>query len=330
MSFRKLCSGEEFSPELVRAALERGEDVNQRGPNNSSLFMFAATRNKIPLLRLMLEQPSVKVNLAGDDGFTALHLAVYRGNGEAVKLLLEHPSISVNLSCASTGFTALHKAAFQGRGEAVKLLLADPRVDVNCKDPDGVTPLILAARNEDNFDALKLLLADQRVEVNCEGSLTALRSAIVGKNNKAVKLLLDNDRVDVNRMDSDGYNALFIALGPNLVTSKDARILELLELFLSHPRVDLNCKAHGTTILHFAVLTNNVEAVRMILAETRFILHNALEEKEGTSAVGLAVIKGRWDILKELAHHPKVDLDVGGLGPDDLMKYEVFMIIRTF
>ena len=97
MSFRKLCSGEEFSPELVRAALERGEDVNQRGPNNSSLFMFAATRNKIPLLRLMLEQPSVKVNLAGDDGFTALHLAVYRGNGEALKLLLEHPSILVNL-----------------------------------------------------------------------------------------------------------------------------------------------------------------------------------------------------------------------------------------
>ena len=330
MSLWKLCSGEEFSPDLVRAALERGEDVNQRGPNNWSLLMFAAAKNKIPLLRLMLEQPLIELNPVCDEGTTALQYAALRGHGEALKLLLEHPSISVNLSCASTGFTALHMAAFgfQGRGETVKLLLADPRVDVNCKDRNGNTPLILAARNEDNFDALKLLLADQRVDVNCEGSLTALRSAIEVQNIKAVKLLLDNDRVDVNGMDSDGYNALFIAFG--LVTSKDARVLELLELFLSHPRVDLNCKAHGTTLLHYAVLKNNVEAVRMLLAETRFILHNALEEKEGTSAVGLAAMGGHWDILKELAHHPKVDLAVSGLDPDDLMRYEVCTIIRTF
>ena len=232
-----------------------------------------------PLLRLMLEQPLIELNLVCDEGTTALQYAAIRGHGEALKLLLEHPSISVNLSCASTGFTALHMAAFgfQGRGEAVKLLLADPRVDVNCKDPNGDTPLTLAARNVDNFDALKLLLADQRVDVNCEGSLTALRSAIVVKNIKAVKLLLDNDRVDVNGMDSDGNNALFaLFIAFSRVTSKDARVLELLELFLSHPRVDLNCKAHGTTLLHYAVLKNNVEAVRMLLAETRFILHNAL------------------------------------------------------
>ena len=94
--------------------------------------------------------------------------------------------------------------------------------------------------------------------------------------------------------------------------------------------VDLNGKAHGTTLLHYTVLMNNVEAVRMLLAETRFTLHNALEGESGTSAVGLAALGGRWDILKELAHHPKVDLAVGGLDLDDLMRYEVCLIIRTF
>ena len=280
---------------LLRAAFDRGQDVNKRDPNNRTVLMVAAGLNKIQLMKLILEQPSIEVNLTDVDGATALYSAACRGNSEAVKLLL-----------------------------------ADPRVDVNCKDPNGDTPLTLAARNVDNFDALKLLLADQRVDVNCEGSLTPLWSAIVGKNNKAVKLLLDNDRVDVNGMDSDGYNALFLAIGLDLETSKDARILELLELVLSHQRVDLNCKAHDATILHFAVLTNNVEAVRMILAETRFTLHNALEEEEGMSAVGLAAFGSHWDILKELAHHPKVDLAVGGLDPDDLMKYEVCTIIRTF
>ena len=62
---------------IVRNRERGGEDVNQRHSNNRTLLMFAAAKNKIPLLRLMLEQPSVEVNLAGDDGFTALHLAAY-------------------------------------------------------------------------------------------------------------------------------------------------------------------------------------------------------------------------------------------------------------
>ena len=78
-----------------------------------------------PLPRLMLEQPLIELNLARDDGFTALHLAVYCGNGEALKALLKHTSISVNLVRAGSGLTALHMAACQGRGEALKLLLAE-------------------------------------------------------------------------------------------------------------------------------------------------------------------------------------------------------------
>ena len=87
MSLWMLCSGGEFSLDLVRAALERGEDVNQRGPNNWSLLMFAVAKNKILLLRLMLEQPLIEVNLTSDEGTTALQYAALRGNGEALKLL---------------------------------------------------------------------------------------------------------------------------------------------------------------------------------------------------------------------------------------------------
>ena len=316
-----LFSGGEFSPDLVRAALERGEDVNQRGPNNWSLLMFAAAENKIPLLRLMLEQPLIELNLASDNGTTALQNAVLRGHGEAVKLLLEHPSISVNL-VSGAGFTALHMAACQGKSEAVKLLMADPRVDVNCKGPDGFTPLLLAAQNADNFDVLQLLLADQRFDVNYVASFslpsgrkmvtTALMRATAGKNFKAVKLLLEDDRVDVNWMDGDGLNALDYS-------PMDTRILEL---FLSHPRVDLNCKTElgltGQNVLHGAVIENNIEALRMILADTRFASHNALDKK-GRSAAFIAAINGYWDLFKELVHHPKVDLAVSGLGPDDLI-----------
>ena len=89
------------------------------------LTLIRAALELSPLLRLMLEQPLIELNLARDDGFTALQLAVYCGNGEALKALLKHPSISVNLVRAGSGLTALHMAACQGRGEALKLLLAE-------------------------------------------------------------------------------------------------------------------------------------------------------------------------------------------------------------
>ena len=341
---------------IVRNRERKGEDVNQRHSNNRTLLMFAAAKNEIPLLRVLLKHPSIEVNLADDDCATALHMAVYHGKREAVRLLLadprvdvnqkdlhgctvlmvavsenkitllilllKQPSIEVNLA-SSVGFTALHTAAYDGNKEAVKLLLADPRVDVNCKGLDSIPPLTLATRDIGFVDTFQLLLADERVEVNSvalfnlvsEGitlEATPLLAATWSNNFKVVKLLLDNKRVDVNWMNRKGYSALHMAVDQK----------GFLELFLSHPRVDVNSKRGplGSTVLHEAVFKNNIEAVRMILAESRFTSHNALIEDRGTSAVGLAAIKGYWDILKELAEHPKVDLAVCDLRPADLKR----------
>ena len=96
----------------------------------------------------------------------------------------------------------------------------------------------------------------------------------------------------------------------------------LLELLLSHPRVDVNCKRGnlGSTVLHTAASNNNMESVRRILAEPRFTSHNDLDGDDGTTALGLAASEGHWDSVKELVQHPKVDLAAGGLGPDDLIR----------
>ena len=287
MSLFALCATGELDE--MRAALEREEDVNERERFNSTMLMYATVvEDKIPLLKLLLEQPTIEVNMgAGDEGFTALHLAV----GE-------------------------------GKIEAMKVLLMDPRVDVNCKTSERETPLIFAAKEAKRFDKLQLLLADERVDVNCaavypgiEGEYTALMVATAGYNLKAVKLLLDNERVEVNWFNSNDCTALHLP-----TAFKDAQN-GILELFLSHPRVDVNCRrsSDGATVLHNAVHNNNVEAVRLILDAPRFTSHNTLEEDEGTSAIGVAAIKCHWEALKELVQHPKVDLALSALGPDDLI-----------
>ena len=288
MSLFALCATGELAE--VRAALERGEDVNERERFNTTMLMYATlVEGKIPLLKLLLEQPTIEVNLAA----------------------------------AGQGFTALHMAVVDGKIEAMTVLLMDPRVDVNCKTSERETPLIFAAKEAERFDKLQLLLADERVDVNCAavypgiaGEFTALMVATAQYNLKAVKLLLDDERVDVNWFSSNDFTALHLP-----TAFKDVKN-GILELFLSHPRVDVNCRrgSDGATVLHNAVHNSNVEAVRLILDEPRFTSHNTLEENEGTSALGLAAIKGHWEMLKDLVQHPKVDLALSGLGPDDLIR----------
>ena len=93
----------------------------------------------------------------------------------------------------------------------------------------------------------------------------------------------------------------------------------MLQLLLAHPRVDVNCKggARGANILHAAVaFYNDTEVVKLILREPRFTSANVLDEM-GCTAVTAAMFEGKWDALKELVHHPSVDL---GVNLDDLAR----------
>ena len=281
----------------MREALARGEDVNKKNESNQTVLMFAAAasdcffgENAVSILRLLLAQPSIEVNLADDQGKTALHVAAHTGNVAAVMLLL-----------------------------------ADERVDVNCKDNRQITPFIMAAGKPENIEIFKLLLADKRVEMNwvapnpTNGDVTALMCAAWNSNVEAAKLLLDDPRVEVNWMNSRGMGVLHVA------AAAQKNNLKLVELLLAPERVDVNCKLGplGTTVLHMAAAKNNLEVTKLILAEPRFTLHNALVSLEERSALSIAAIKGNWDVLKELVHHPSIDLDVkhkNGLTVNDLLR----------
>ena len=99
--------------EGVRAALAKGEDVNDVNDDNQTVLMYLAaicsrSENHFSILRLLLEQPSIDVNVVDKNRLTALHVATQQGNIAAVKLLL-----------------------------------ADKRLDVNCEDSHHITPLLI-------------------------------------------------------------------------------------------------------------------------------------------------------------------------------------------
>jgi len=139
------------------------------------------------------------IDVADEDGWTALLLASKKGNMQAVRLLLENGA-QTDVKDEAKGFTPLIVATDEGHLGVVKLL-ADPPYNVNVNEADtfGRTPLMIASQKGHN-DIIENLVQrgadiNQRQE---EYGTTPLVWAVQGGRqsfdniDKTVKLLLDH------------------------------------------------------------------------------------------------------------------------------------------
>ena len=85
--------------------------------------------------------PSIKCK----KGSTPLHFAARRGNDEIVKVLLEQPKVKVDAK-DSSGKTALHLACSEGHCRVCQLLL-NKGADIKAVTADNTTPLHNAILN---------------------------------------------------------------------------------------------------------------------------------------------------------------------------------------
>ena len=89
MNLVKMCS--EGDLEGVKAALQRGVDVNTMGEGGDTGLIRTVRRNHISVVELLLKAPNIDVNQKNDRGNSALHVAMESENNEALKLLLNVP-----------------------------------------------------------------------------------------------------------------------------------------------------------------------------------------------------------------------------------------------
>ena len=86
---------------------------------------------------------------------------------------------------------------------------------------------------------------------------------------------------------------------------------EIVKLLLEQPTVDLNYSdKSGQTALHKVgwALGDNVDAVKMLLADPCLTTHNHKNKHGRTPAISAALFKNT--LLRKLVAHPKVDLDI--------------------
>ena len=108
-------------------------------------FLDAARHGNVEVVQALLSH-GVDVNVADQDGQTALFAAAKQGNVEVVQALLSH-GVDVNVT-DQVSQTALFPAARHGNVEVVQALLSHG-VDVNVADQDGQTALFAAVASGD-------------------------------------------------------------------------------------------------------------------------------------------------------------------------------------
>jgi ankyrin repeat protein len=259
-----------------------------------------------------------------DSWLKRMWYAVDLGKEDLVELYLSH-GMTVELS-DQRGCTVLHRAT-EGRQkeQLVKLLLekyqADPNRDILSRN--GISPMarrpLVNAAEEGSLEVVKLLLSHGADP--CHGGpatfCQALGAATCFGRKDVVKVLLQDERIELNVQDNRGHTILGYA-----VASAD---LGMVNIFLENNRIDPNYRERdGRSPLLLAIMgetlsgyipwkpaASNFEIIKLLLSNERVDV--SIKDSQGCNALSLAAQGHRHEVLKMLLDSGKVDPNEGDL-----------------
>lgn len=203
-----------------------------------------------------MDDPRVDITVTDSIGWTPLHVAAITSTSTNIRALLE-AGTDVNQRDID-GRTPLTHAALSGHADVVAVLLSAPNVGPNVTDRVDYTPLLWAVLWWENAMIVQLL-RDERIlpyaerqekdtafmvavtegfsgcmrrillredtDVNCdsEWSKFILHKAICKGDLGILRLLIEDERLDLLKMDDRGWTPMFCAVGFG-----SAKIIELL------------------------------------------------------------------------------------------------------
>ncbi|TPX09857.1 uncharacterized protein E0L32_008879 [Thyridium curvatum] len=179
--------------------------------NHRSIIKDALMKGAVNVANYMIRQHPDDLNHIGEDGESALHLAVIHDAPKVVQFLLGLSDCDLD-EPDPEGYTAPQLAIRYKRLEILETLLTSGKVSMRQVDRSGATLLILAIRQRFP-DAVPLLLTCDDVLVNHidESGRAALHYAVTQQDIATVKHLLACPQLDPAVLSRDGRTALAFA-----------------------------------------------------------------------------------------------------------------------
>jgi ankyrin repeat protein len=259
----------------------------------SSILCWAAGQKSVSLMETLLDQYHADVNAVHGDK-TPLINAVMSGFLAAVEQVLSRRELDLNYF--NQGHRALWYSTAQKDSAIAQRLLRQPGMEIN-RPLQAKNGKILTIFNEavirNNTAVVKVILADERTDLNiaAESMRTPLLCATDRGHLGIVKLLLGDPRVDPVCRDARGYSALHYA-------AEDGDV-QLVDLFLADGRIDVGARNyHESTALHLVAKAGHIGVVNRLLMASA-IDCNA-KNRKGRTALWNATRQGHDQVASRL------------------------------
>ena len=235
---------------------------------------YAAIKRRFDVFEIMIKTPFKNLNVENYHGQNLLHesllgLACERGDFEVVKYFMDLQGQGCQkIDFKERGYrgcTLFHQACISSHPDIVKLFLKralELDIDLNSPNDDGEQPFMtcLTFCHNTSLESIKLLLEDERIDVNATDNqgLTVLlalyghRRSFNEKTLQIIDLLQSSPRINDNVVDRAGRNPLHLAC-ENDCQDNFRRVELYLKMALEREDIDVNQRDEdGKTPAHFA------------------------------------------------------------------------------
>lgn len=204
--------------------------------------------------------------------FSPIHFVAHHGNAKVMKKILEQKDLDLNLQ-DERGFSAAMTAVQEGHMEVFKVLLFSGAF-VGLKNGKGETALVLAEASGNN-DRFERILFDAILEnVFKESNFNALHFAARRGNSEVLAHLLKQG-CSINSLDEEGYTSLMLCVREGQVDACKLLLSQGADCYLANTRGDtaLSLARSSTSRKVVEEVLLDHMAKKLVLAEGQLLKH---------------------------------------------------------
>jgi len=241
---------------LIDELIRKGDDVNITDDKGMTPLHHAVDSSDICVVKLLLAQRS-NVNAKDQNGWTPLHYAVKAQDTYIVQILIKQKECDVNAK-DNDGWTPLYWAIQYNSSDVFEELLQTKNIDINCWNNKDQTPLHLAVISKKSNIVQLLINHSANCNVYDIQYYTPLHYAVRDRNHDITNMLVDLSNVNA-------YNYRYQTPWSMAINTKDSELLKFLFKSEQNSNAINISDIRGNTPLHYAVLVQDLEMVRMCL-----------------------------------------------------------------
>lgn len=272
------------------------EDDDDLKTHINAAALSAIAGGQYHLISELLPMAGPSSTLFGVLDYLPIFHLVCRWNDQVAAMeILNHGDVDPN-SLDNYGGTPLTWAVHNEMLDVVRYLLENTSADPNAYHGYG-KPILLEACIQENLDLVNILLGRDSLDINIvdHENRSAVSHAAHWGSGAVLRLLLARDDVEPDIEDKYGYTPL--------TRSVFNKHIEAIKLLLGHPKVMSHLKKgyKPRSPLYFAVVDDNLEALRFLLGEDVSHPRRSLRNWHADEGLTHAMFCSAWTVLPMLA-----------------------------